>query len=41
MAKTPKPQQGTVFNTLLKDEFEKWLDGPGKEYRIKRIAMKK
>ena len=39
--KTPKPQQGTVFNILLKDEFEKWLDGPGKEYCVKKLVPKK
>ena len=37
----PKPQPGTTFNALLKDEFAKWLDGPGKDYRVKKMVPKK
>jgi hypothetical protein len=37
----PKPQQGMNFNVLLKDEFAKWLDGAGKDYRIKKLVSKK
>jgi hypothetical protein len=29
------------FNLMTKDAFVKWLDGPGKDYRIKRIITKK
>lgn len=37
----PKPQQGMVFNAVLKDEFAKWLDGPGKDYQVKKLVAKK
>jgi hypothetical protein len=37
----PKPQPGMVFNAVLKDEFARWLDGPGKDYQIKRLVPKK
>jgi hypothetical protein len=37
----PKPQQGAVYNAQLKEEFTKWLDGPGKEYQIKRFVTKR
>ncbi len=37
----PKPQAGMNFNALIKDEFTRWLEGPGKDYQIKRIVAKK
>ena len=39
----PRPQPGQPpvdFNALVKAEFVKWLDGPGKEYRIKKLVPK-
>jgi hypothetical protein len=40
----PRPQPGQPpvdFNRLVKEAFVKWLDGPGKDYQIKRIVPKK
>jgi len=37
----PKVQPGMTFNAVLKDEFSKWLAGPGKDYQIKKMVLKK
>lgn len=40
----PRPQPGQPrvdFNALTKDAFVKWLDGPGKDYQIKKNVPKK
>lgn len=38
----PQPGQPAVnFNQVTKDAFVKWLDGPGKDYVIKKIVPKK
>lgn len=43
----PKPvpvqpgQPPVNYNQVTKDAFAKWLEGPGKDYRIKRIVPKK
>ncbi|MDB5307302.1 MAG: hypothetical protein JWO38_1504 [Gemmataceae bacterium] len=43
----PKPvpaqpgQPPANFNLVVKEAFVKWLDGPGKDYRVKRIVPKK
>lgn len=38
----PKPGQPPVdFNAMVKEAFVKWLDGPGKDYRIKKLVAKK
>lgn len=38
----PQPGQTPVnYNLLTKEAFVKWLDGPGKDYAIKRIVSKK
>jgi hypothetical protein len=38
----PQPGQPAVnFNQVTKDAFVKWLDGPGKDYVVKRIVPKK
>lgn len=42
--KPPRPQPGQPavnFNQLTKDAFVQWLDGPGKDYVIKKIVSKK
>jgi hypothetical protein len=39
----PRPQPGQPpvnFNNLLKEAFVKWLDGPGKNYQIKKFVPK-
>lgn len=41
-AQRPQPGQPPVnFNDLTKTAFVKWVDGPGKDYTIKRIVAKK
>ena len=37
----PKPQPGADFNEELRKAFSKWLDGPGKDYRINKMVKKK
>ena len=37
----PKPQPGADFNEELRKAFAKWLDGPGKDYRINKMVKKK
>jgi hypothetical protein len=38
----PQPGQPAVnFNEVVKEAFVKWLDGPGKDYVIKKIVPKK
>jgi hypothetical protein len=38
----PQPGQPAVnFNELTKEAFVKWLDGPGKDYVVKKIVPKK
>lgn len=40
----PRPQPGQPpvdFNVVVKNAYVKWLDGPGKDYRIKMIVPKK
>jgi len=38
----PQPGQPAVnFNQVTKDAFVKWLDGPGKDYVVKKIVPKK
>ncbi|MDY3559849.1 hypothetical protein R5W23_001021 [Gemmata sp. JC673] len=40
----PRPQPGQPpvdFNALTKEAFVKWLDGPGKDYRVKKLVPKK
>jgi hypothetical protein len=39
--KAPGPQQGVDFNEAVRTEFTKWLDGPGKDYKVKKIVPKK
>jgi hypothetical protein len=39
--KMPKPQPGMNFNALLKADYLLWLDGAGKDYRIKHLVAKK
>ena len=37
-----QPGQPAInYNTLTKEAFAKWLDGPGKDYTIKKIVAKK
>lgn len=38
--KPPVPKPGDNFNALLKETYIKWLDGPGKDYQIKKIVPK-
>ena len=43
----PKPvraqpgQPAVNYNEAVKDAFAKWLDGPGKDYVIKKYVLKK
>jgi hypothetical protein len=40
----PRPQPGQPpvdFAAMQKEAFVKWLDGPGKDYRIKKLVAKK
>lgn len=39
--KPPAPKAGADFVELTRAEFVKWLDGPGKDYRIKKLVPKK
>ena len=39
--KQPKLKSGADFNFQLREAFVKWLDGPGKDYQIKKYAPKK
>lgn len=39
--KQPAAQPGVDFTALTKEAFVKWLDGPGKDYKIKKIVPKK
>lgn len=37
----PKLQPGSDFNSLMREAFEKWIEGPGKDYRINKFVLKK
>jgi hypothetical protein len=37
----PKVQPGADFNSLMREAFEKWIEGPGKDYRINKFVVKK
>jgi hypothetical protein len=37
----PKIQSGENYNKVVQVAFLKWLDGPGKDYQIKKIVPKK
>ena len=37
----PVPGQQVDYATLAKEAFVTWLDGPGKDYRVKRVVAKK
>ena len=39
--KTPAPQPGEDFHALLHAEFGKWVEGPGKDYKVKKLVPKK
>ena len=39
--KPPEPQPGQEFTEQTREAFAKWLDGAGKDYRIKKIVPKK
>ncbi len=39
--KQPEPQAGQEFVEQTREAFAKWLDGAGKDYRIKKIVPKK
>ena len=39
--KYPTARPGVTNDQLLQDAFVKWLDGPGKDYRIKKLVPKK
>ena len=35
------PEAGKDFVELTRAAYVKWLDGPGKDYRIKKLVPKK
>jgi hypothetical protein len=37
----PKAEPGKDFNEVMQAAFVKWLDGPGKDYRINKLVPKK
>jgi hypothetical protein len=39
--KPPKLEPGKDFGEQMRQAFIKWLDGPGKDYRIKKLVPKK
>ena len=39
--KQPNLKPGADFNSQLREAFVKWLDGPGKDYQIKKYVPKK
>ena len=39
--KPPQPKPGANFQNILQASFVKWLDGPGKNFRIQKVVPKK
>lgn len=39
--KPPAAKPGADFFEQMREEYNKWLDGPGKDYRIKKLVPKK
>ncbi|MCI0704276.1 MAG: hypothetical protein L0241_24725 [Planctomycetia bacterium] len=39
--KPPAAEPGKNYPEVVRTAFAKWLDGPGKEYRIKKLVVKK
>ncbi len=37
----PKAEAGKDFTEQVREAFAKWLDGPGKDYRVKKLVEKK
>ncbi len=38
--KQPQPKPGADYQDAMKEAFVKWLDGPGKDYRIEKVVPK-
>jgi hypothetical protein len=39
--KAPVPKPNEDYPELVRATFAKWLDGPGKDYRVKKLVVKK